>query len=138
MTPVHDTWLGGCLCGRVRYRAEGTPADRTHCHCETCRRSTGAPFVSWATFPASGFSFTAGHPARFDSSEAAYRQFCANCGTQLTFTSRNSPDGIDVTLGSLDRPESIMPSDHIWTRRQLSWIRLADGLPRFAGDRTPA
>ena len=128
-------YTGGCLCGRIRYRADGKPSNATHCHCELCRRSSGAPFVSWATFPSADFAFTEGAPARFDSSEIAFRQFCPNCGTQLTFQFLGKLQTIDVTLASLDEPESITPLDHIWTRRQIPWIKLADGLPRYAVNR---
>lgn len=128
-------YTGGCLCGRIRYRAQGTPTNQSHCHCETCRRASGAAFVSWATFPAAGFAFTAGKPARYDSSDIAFRQFCADCGTQLTFQFHTSPETIDVTLGSVDHPQAIVPLDHIWTKRQIPWIKLADGLPQFAESR---
>lgn len=136
MTPSAESRLGGCLCGRVRYRVQGTPTEPSHCHCETCRRASGAAFVSWASFPAAGFAYTAGQPARFDSSEAAYREFCAHCGTQLTFRLHAEPTMVDVTLCSLDEPESITPADHIWTRRQLHWVKLADGLPAFPEKRS--
>jgi len=132
---MNETCTGGCLCGRIRYRAVGVPTNPSHCHCETCRRASGAPFVSWATFPSGGFEFTKGQPARYDSSDIAYRQFCSACGTQLTFQFHKSLANIDVTLGSLDHPQAIVPRDHIWTKRQISWVRLADGLPRFAESR---
>ncbi|MGQ0579742.1 MAG: GFA family protein [Betaproteobacteria bacterium] len=128
-------FTGGCLCARIRYRATGKPANATHCHCETCRRASGAPFVSWATFQFADFAFTKGKPARFDSSEIAFRQFCPHCGTQLTFQFRKSPQTIDVTLASLDDSGAIVPVDHIWTRRQIPWIKLADRLPRHAENR---
>ncbi|HEX7811361.1 MAG TPA: GFA family protein [Burkholderiales bacterium] len=130
-----DTYTGGCLCGRIRYRAHGTPSNQSHCHCSLCRRSSGAAFVSWATFPAAGFSFNSGNPARYDSSDIAFRRFCPDCGTQLTFQFHKSPETIDVTLGSLDHPESVVPVDHIWTQRRIPWIKLDDGLPQFEQSR---
>lgn len=129
------TYDGGCLCGRIRYRAAGNPTQPSHCHCVTCRRASGAAFVSWATFTSADFAFVSGRPARYDSSDTAFRQFCPDCGTQLTFQLHHVPERIDVTLASLDRPETVVPLDHIWTRRQIPWIRLADGLPRFAEGR---
>lgn len=131
-----DAYTGGCLCGRIRFRATGKPSNETHCHCEICRRASGAAFVSWATFHSADFSVTKGKPARFDSSEIAFRQFCPNCGTQLTFQFQKSPQTIDVTLASLDDPGAITPVDHIWTKRQIPWIKLADGLPRHAESRS--
>ncbi len=129
-------FTGGCLCGHIRYQANGKPSDATHCHCELCRRSSGAAFVSWATFRSADFAFTKGKPARFDSSEIAVRQFCPNCGTQLTFQFHRSPQSIDITLASMDDPGEITPQDHIWTKRQLPWIKLADELPRHAESRS--
>ena len=131
----NDVYTGGCLCGRIRYRATGNPMTPSHCHCELCRKSSGAPMVSWASFLTRDFSFVQGIPARFDSSPIALRQFCRDCGTQLTFQFHRSPDSIDVTLGSLDDPGAIRPADHIWTKRQISWIQLSDDLPRFAESR---
>jgi hypothetical protein len=129
-------FTGGCLCGRIRYRTTGNPTNETHCHCEICRRASGAAFVSWATFRSAAFVLTKGKPARFDSSDIAFRQFCSNCGTQLTFRFHKSPQTIDVTLASLDDPGTITPVDHIWTKRQIAWIKLADGLPRYAESRS--
>ena len=45
------------------------------------------------------------------------------------------PDFTDVTLASLDHPELVTPEDHIFTESQIPWVRLADGLPRFAQER---
>jgi len=132
---TEKAFTGGCLCGGIRYRAAGKPTNESHCHCEICRRASGAAFVSWATFRTADFAFIKGRPARFDSSEIAFRQFCPSCGTQLTFQFHKSPQTIDVTLASLDDPGTITPVDHIWTKRQIPWIKLADGLPRYQENR---
>jgi hypothetical protein len=56
---------------------------------------------------------------------------CSTCGTQLTFTSDDYPDEIDVTTCSLNDPEVLAPRDHAWTSSKLRWIHLADGLPEY-------
>ena len=43
------TLEGGCLCGALRYRIDGSPRVVSHCHCGLCRRVSGAPFVTWLT-----------------------------------------------------------------------------------------
>ncbi len=48
---------GGCMCGAVRYVGTGKPYNVTHCHCLDCRRSAGAAFVTWASFPKRDFRF---------------------------------------------------------------------------------
>jgi len=125
---------GGCFCGAVRYRVRAATRDVSHCHCGICRRTTGAPFVTWATFPAARFAFTAGTPAELRSTPRAVRQFCGTCGTALTFREAARPNSVDVTVGSMDQPGAVVPAAHIWTSSQLAWLRLADDLPRHAGE----
>jgi len=121
---------GGCLCGGVRYEAIGQPYDVTHCHCADCRRSTGAPFVTWASFRRKDFRFTQGQPR-----EVAWagrtRAFCPTCGTALLFLSAKDSEEVDVTVCTFDQPEQVSPADHIWVEDRLPWIHLADGLPSY-------
>jgi hypothetical protein len=127
---------GGCFCGRIRYEAGGDPSHETNCHCAICRRTTGAPFVTWFTVPRSGFRFVLGEPARFKSTPRAVRSFCPQCGTQLTFEHEDFADEVDVTACSLENPEILPPRDHTWTRSKLSWIKLADALPEYGKSRS--
>ena len=113
---------GGCLCGAVRYRAWGKAYGVTHCHCQTCRRASGAPFVTWAGFDTDKFSFTRGQPASYASSRHVLRSFCSQCGTALTYRRLDLPGSIDVTLCSMDTPEATKPEDHTWTESRLSWV----------------
>jgi hypothetical protein len=121
---------GGCLCKALRYRVVGTPVDAGYCHCSLCRRSAGAPVLAWGTFPASAFAFTRGTPTAYHSSRRAVREFCARCGTQLTFRKIGRATLVDVNLGSLDDPEAIAPQYHIWTANRLRWFDTRDQLPR--------
>src|SRR5205823_6258545 len=95
------------------------------CHCEDCRKSAGAPFVTWASFQRSSFKFTKGDPLEI-AWAGRVRSFCAVCGSTLTFTSKPDADEIDVTVATFDQPESASPADHIWTEDRISWIKLAD------------
>lgn len=126
---------GGCLCGAVRYRARGKAYGITHCHCQTCRRASGAAFVTWAGFDVDKFSFIRGQPSSYDSSLNVVRTFCPRCGTPLTYQRKDLPHSIDVTLGSLDDPETLTPEDHTWTENRLSWITLGDALPAYPRER---
>jgi hypothetical protein len=121
---------GGCLCGSVRYESTGPPYDITHCHCSDCRRSSGAPFVTWASFRRSGFRFTTGRPREMQWA-GRLRSFCAHCGTPLTFLAGAEVDEIDVTVCSFDEPAIVTPADHTWIEDRLPWIRLADALPAY-------
>lgn len=126
---------GGCLCGAIRYRAEGEPTRPTLCHCRTCRKASGSPLVAWVTFPATRFSFTSGKPAELRSSPPVVRTFCGDCGTPLTYSHRDFPSGVDVTVCSLDQPEMFAPADHTWVSHRLSWMELDDHLAAYAETR---
>lgn len=119
---------GGCFCGAIRYEAHGKPFHETNCHCSVCRRTTGAPFVTWFSVPAVDFRFVRGNPVRFPSSEQGVRSFCAVCGTQLTFEHACFADEIDVTTCSLDDPNALPPLDHTRVSSRLRWIA-RDHLP---------
>jgi hypothetical protein len=53
----------------------------------------------------------------------------------LTFEHDDFSDEIDVTTCSLDKPEGVPPKDHTYTRNKLTWIELADSLPKYQESR---
>ena len=126
---------GGCFCGAIRYRVPDKVFHATNCHCDICRRTTGAPCVAWFSVAAADFALLAGTPASFRSSAHATRTFCPRCGTQLTFADDASPAEIDITTCSLDQPSLVPPQDHTFVGRKLAWMILADGLPQFRRSR---
>lgn len=126
--PVYE---GGCLCGRVRYRAQGVRYAPHYCHCRMCQRVVGAPVVAWVNLPRAGFAFTAAEPAYHTSSPGIRRGFCAHCGASIC-TDEDGDDHVCVTIATLDDPEAIRPGYHIWTDSRLSWLTIEDGLPRRA------
>ena len=126
---------GGCLCGAVRYRLEGTPLQAGYCHCRMCQRGVGAPVVAWGVWPADRFTWLQGEPRRFASSAKGERSFCARCGASLTSADPGDPTLIEVTLASLDDPAAFPPEEHVWTMSRVRWLDLADGLPRYPGGR---
>jgi len=130
---MEHTYTGGCFCGQVRYEATGTPTHETICHCAICRGTTGAASVPWFSIPRAQFQITSGNPTRFLSTRRGTRAFCANCGTQITFESEEHPNEIDVTICSLDDPDSIRPKDHTWVASKVSWVYLDDRLPQYRG-----
>ncbi len=112
MNNVRD---GGCLCGKIRYRADGPVRWSGHCHCRLCQRASGAPLVTWFTVDAGDFAFTAGSPQRYRSSEKGERTFCGDCGTPLTFRHDDSAQDVDITAASLDDPDNVAPTVNVHT-----------------------
>lgn len=131
MTENEEIHEGGCLCGAVRYIARGKPTQVNFCHCRMCLKATGAPVSAWATFPADHVTFMKVTPTYRRSSAIAERGFCATCGSALTWKGDRHPDVIDLTIGSLDHPERVVPIDHIWTESAVPWLHIQDDRPRY-------
>lgn len=122
---------GRCFCGDVRYRVTGMPRSVCYCHCESCRRTAGAPSVAWATFAAERFAVTTGRLAVHASSPEVERGFCARCGTPITYFHGGRPAELDVAVATLDAPAEFAPEMHIWVEDKLPWVSIDDGLPCY-------
>jgi hypothetical protein len=114
----------------VRYRLASAPFDAGYCHCELCRRSSGAPLLAFATVQLADFEVTQGEVKVRKSSSFGERGFCADCGTQLTMHVDHQPDTIDFTLCSLDDPDAVPPGFHLFFASRPAWFDVRDSLPR--------
>ena len=127
---------GGCLCGRVRYRLERVRG-AFFCHCAMCRRASGANALPWASVARADFSLTSGALAFYASSPGVRRGFCGACGSPILFD-MSSEDAVDVTLGTLDAPDRIRPTHHLWAASALAMSAgLGSGLPRHQEEAPP-
>lgn len=115
-------YQGGCFCGEIRYEFEADEVPAADCHCTMCRKTSGAPYVSWLVVPADAFSFTRGEPKLLASSEHGRRYFCQDCGTPVTCINETHPDIVDVTLGSMDNPEAFTPVHTVFADTKLSFV----------------
>lgn len=113
---------GGCFCGAIRYSLNEDSYKVVNCHCTMCRRTSGAPFVSWLIVPTGDFKLTEGAPTLLKSSKAASRTFCNTCGTPVTCTNDAHADIVDVTLGSLDDPTTLAPDGDYYVDTKLPWV----------------
>jgi hypothetical protein len=129
---------GGCLCGAVRYRLTGPPIIAGSCHCRTCRKASSAPELPFAQFPSAVFTLTKGYPATYRSSAPVTRSFCRHCGSPLTYRHDAKPDFLDVMICSLDDPDAIAPTFHVWTSHKPRWAMIADDLPAHETTRETA
>ena len=125
------TLEGRCACGAVRYGVTGAPLWVAHCHCNDCRRATGAALATYAGYRSDRFTLTAGTPRVYHSSPGVARRFCGDCGTPLTYEGARWPDEVHVLICTLDDPARLTPKGHVYVAHQMPWLKLADGLPRF-------
>lgn len=113
---------GSCLCGSIHYIVRGEPVYITHCHCVTCRKSSGAAFLTWFTARQAEVEWRGEPLAIYRSSAAVERGFCRRCGTTLTYRHESDPAEIDITLSSLNPPELLQPEHHTWWESRLNWV----------------
>jgi hypothetical protein len=130
----HEEHTGGCMCGALRYCASGAPLRVGLCHCETCRRNTGTPFLAFAVFPRDRVTILSGETGFFQSSPKGKRHFCRACGAPV-FSEWSDTNSFDLYLGSLDQPERLRPSYELWTVRRPPWLPEMPELDRFERDR---
>ena len=123
---------GGCGCGSVRYRLEAEPFDAGWCHCRICQLSSGAPAMVFASVATGDLVFTQGEDKvnKFPSSSFGHRLFCGECGTPLAMKVDHQPETIDITVATLDDPDSVEPGFRIFEASRISWFETADDLPR--------
>jgi hypothetical protein len=127
MVEKASSYTGGCQCGAVRFRVRGKLGTASICHCRMCQKAFGgfyAPLVGVGE--ASDVTWTRGAPKWFQSSNAARRGFCAECGTLLTY---EAPDGLALAIGAFDEPARVVPVIQYGVEAKLPYADAVPGLP---------
>jgi hypothetical protein len=120
---MRDTFEGRCLCGAVRFRAATRPKWVLWCHCESCRRHTGAPASVFVAFDDSAVTVTTGAITKYSSSPGVERGFCARCGSTLTCTNERRPNETHFHLGAFENLEGLEPTEEMFVGERLPWLR---------------
>lgn len=126
MADTKERFEGGCLCGAVRFIATGRPKGVYWCHCQSCRRHSGAPVSVFAAFEHSAYEVTKGAITKFDSTPGrTTRGFCTRCGSTLTCETVSLPRETHFHIGAFDHPERLAPSSrHVFAEERLAWLHL--------------
>ena len=119
---------GGCQCGAVRFAVHAEPLRIGVCHCRMCQKAVAGPFAVLAEVPLSAFAWTRGMPATFQSSTRAVRDFCAACGTPLSYRHPGG-DIIELLTGAFDAPERVAPTYAVGVEARLPWLGDLAALP---------
>jgi hypothetical protein len=125
---------GGCLCGAVRYEAEGDPLFAGYCYCADCRKASGSGFIPFMGFASTAVRFS-GETRQFRSRSfrggEAVRNFCPVCGGLVFGGEVGKDESHTIYAGSLDDPSSFHPKMAIFTRDRPAWALLPPDFTAF-------
>ncbi len=134
MSEPATRYTGGCLCGALRYEAEGPPGACGYCFCGDCRKASGSGFIPFMNFAAGTVRFT-GEPLLHRSPTGrggeAVRNSCAVCGGLVFGGEIGNPRGHTVYAGSLDDASQFRPTMAIFNNSRPAWVPLPKGLTVF-------
>jgi hypothetical protein len=123
---MSETFDGGCLCGAVRFRAVGAPKWVLWCHCQSCRKHSGAPVSVFVSFTHEAVTIVKGEIAKFNSSPGVQRGFCAHCGSTLTCENERFPTEAHYHVGAFDRAADLKPTGRLFAEERLPWLHVHD------------
>lgn len=127
---------GSCLCGETRYRVNKRPLTITACHCDACKKMSGATNLLVFTVPKDGFEHLSGKLLRYRRTAASGNQsdvvHCATCGTRVWHEPLAFPV-MTVTAGTLDDPSWAVPASEIWIERAARAAILHSDSEKFHG-----
>lgn len=104
---------GRCMCGDVQFVASGEPTDVSWCHCQSCRRHSGAPVSVFVGFRHDACKVTKGAITKYNSSPGRLRGFCARCGSTLTCEGESSPK-VHFYIGKFNDAAQFKPTRHVF------------------------
>ena len=123
---------GRCLCGGVGF-STGLPSKWVaHCHCQMCRRTHGAAFITWVGVDEAcvDINDAQGLLEWYSSSEHAQRGFCRRCGSSMFFKSTRWPGELHITLANFSDPVDRQPQAHAYYDSHVEWFTVNDRLPK--------
>lgn len=130
---------GGCHCGAVRYTLRASPLAVQHCHCESCRKTTGALHATLGVMRRDKVEIEgAENLTKYRTSPGFEQQFCRTCGCKLF-----AYDDDETTLFYLDLPtldDGLDPGhpremeSHIFMSSRAKWEHVSDVIPHYEAE----
>ncbi|MEM7067809.1 MAG: GFA family protein [Pseudomonadota bacterium] len=122
-----NTLSGGCQCGAVRFRVTGDPGTSSICYCRMCQKAAAAPYLALVGPGENSVEWVRGGPSWFQSSDAARRGFCSQCGTPLAY---DAPDGLALSVVAFDDPDAVRPTIAYGVEGKRDWCDSVPDLPQ--------
>ena len=119
-----ETFVGGCLCGAIRYEISGDVRTFLHCHCLRCRKSSGTGHASNLILKPDRAEWVAGEEKlssfKVPDAERFRTVFCSVCGSPLPRIAADLSMAV-IPAGSLDHEPEAIPVGRIFSDFKASW-----------------
>ena len=124
---------GRCYCGAIEFASTQPPQTVVYCHCEDCKRVTGAPVAAFAAFDDSAVTLKPSSGKVVSVNKGVTRTFCDDCGTPLTGRYEYLPGNVYIPLGVIYQAENLVPSIHCHEAKRFHWLNIEDNCKRWPG-----
>ena len=131
---IESVHSGGCLCNSIRYEIKDVPLWVVHCHCQSCRRFSGAAVATYVGVRKEQIAFSGIERTFYESNPGIQWGSCPNCGSSITYEADWCPGEVHILLGTLDKPEDFPPQKHSFYSERVEWLRLNEELPHGSQD----
>lgn len=115
---------GSCFCSAVQFKVNSAPRAVVNCHCNFCRKHSGAAFSTYAAVPEAALEIISGTDSisSFQVEEDAHKHFCKQCGSPIFNKNARYPGLCMIYLGGISGSSSIAPTANIYCESQLDWV----------------
>ena len=126
-------YIGGCLCGAVRFEIGGPIHNIVYCHCSQCRKAQGSAFAANGIVKAGDFHIVSGADSLtgYESSPGQIKYFCKICGSPILSKSESRPEQVRVRIGTIESDITERPMAHIFVTSKANWEEVSDDLPQY-------
>ncbi|WP_371398055.1 GFA family protein [Fretibacter rubidus] len=125
---------GQCLCGDVKFSADGEIDFQGNCHCTDCRQVTGAAFATLVFMNKADIKITGetkSYDHTVDSGNTLTKHFCPNCGSAMFGGSAGRPDNIAIRGGQINEQDVVVPQFNVYAGSKMDCVTLDASIPAF-------
>jgi hypothetical protein len=127
--------VGSCLCGQLSYVCTKSPVWSVNCHCRSCQKLSGAPYVSAFSVPSNSFKAMGETIAFRRISEAGHlvtTSHCAACGSRVHAQSAGAMHLMNVFATSMSDASCFVAISNVYLNEAAPWITPPDAPFNYA------
>jgi len=125
---------GSCMCGNIKFEADGDPTFSGNCHCEDCRKSSGAAYSTFVFMNKEDVKLTgktSSYQHTADSGNVLTKHFCGQCGSPSYTENELRPTMIGIRAGIIAEHDVVKPGANVYAGNKIESTPLDPDIPAF-------